>query len=83
MKKKRLLRDKRGRFMKRAVKKKPALSVNRSVRTSGGRELIQRYYIDKFRKGKKNEYEVWTIASKGTLPLSSKGEVLKKVELIV
>ncbi|MGD9381087.1 MAG: hypothetical protein PVI03_01445 [Candidatus Thorarchaeota archaeon] len=80
-------RDKAGRFTKRAkkVRKKsaPALSVKRGVPARGGREFIQRYFIDKFKKGKKTEYEVWTIASKGTPPLQSKKQVIKKVESIV
>ena len=83
-------RDKRGRFRERVkrvrkvkVKKLPALTVRRGVPVRGGREFVQRYFIDKFKKGKQTEYEVWTIASKGTPPLKSKRQVLKKVESIM
>lgn len=80
-------RDKAGRFMKRPKKVKrmsaPALSVKRGVPVRGGRQFVQRYFIDKFKKGNQTEYEVWTIASKGTPPLKSRNQVLEKVKAIV
>jgi len=81
-------RDKKGRFMKRAkkVRKKPVptpvFSQKKTVKVAGGRELTQRYFIDKFKKNNKVEWEVWTVSTRGTKPLMSKGQLIKKVQSI-
>lgn len=78
---------KTGRFVKRMPKKKrksvPGLTVRRSVPAKGGREFVQRYFIDKFKRNGNTEYEVWTVSSKGTPPLQTKKQVLTRVKSIV
>lgn len=89
-------RDRLGRFMKPKPRPKrkrvsagtksmmhPALSVHKTVHVGGGRVFVQRYFIDKFKRGNKTEYEVWTVSSKGTPPLASRKQVLDKVKSIV
>lgn len=75
-------RDRKGRFRKRAKRKPPVLTI-RSIPARGDRQFIQRYFIDKFRKGRATEWEVWTIASKKTPPLHSKSQLIRKVKDIV
>lgn len=74
----------KGAKSKRPVKRRhaPVLTV-RKGKTVRGRVFVQRYFIDKFKRGNKTEYEVWTVVSRGTPALKSKTQVITKLRGIL